>query len=85
MPVTISHDPKSGITATTGALNWPAILKAILAALVAASATESTGLGHREPSGAGGGHSPPVTGHDTAGAFFPIGFPATASNRPGSF
>ena len=36
MPVTVTHDPVNGITATTGALNWPAILKAILAALVAA-------------------------------------------------
>ena len=36
MPVTVTHDPETGITATTGALNWPAILKAILAALVAA-------------------------------------------------
>jgi len=38
MPVTVTHDPVNGLTATatTGALNWPAILKAILAALVAA-------------------------------------------------
>jgi hypothetical protein len=35
MPVTVTHDPVNGITATTGAINWPAILKAILAALTA--------------------------------------------------
>jgi hypothetical protein len=35
---TVTHDPANGITATatTGALNWPAILKAILAARTAA-------------------------------------------------
>ena len=38
MPVTVTHDPETGITATatTGAINWAAIIKAILAALVAA-------------------------------------------------
>jgi hypothetical protein len=36
MPVTVTHDPETGITVKTGAINWPAILKAILAALVAA-------------------------------------------------
>ena len=34
--VTVTHNPDGGITATTGSLNWPAILKAILAALTAA-------------------------------------------------
>jgi hypothetical protein len=38
MPVTVTHDPVNGLTATTGAINWPAILKALLAALVAALA-----------------------------------------------
>ena len=36
MPVTVTHDPVNGITATTGAINWAAIIKAILAALVTA-------------------------------------------------
>ena len=36
MPVTVTHDPVDGITVKTGSLNWPAILKALLAALVAA-------------------------------------------------
>jgi hypothetical protein len=36
MPVTVTHDPVDGVTVKTGALNWPAIIKAILAALAAA-------------------------------------------------
>ncbi len=36
MPVTVTHDPVNGLTATTGSINWVAILKAILAALTAA-------------------------------------------------
>ena len=34
--LTVTNNPDGGLTATTGTLNWPAILKAVLAAILAA-------------------------------------------------
>lgn len=44
MPLTVTHDPETGVTASTGAINWQAILQAILAAIAALSG--GGGAGH---------------------------------------